>query len=542
MKREATHEQLPRADEVDVLLLLEGTYPYVSGGVSSWVHDIIRGFPDIRFGAIFMGSQSQAYGEIRYPLPENLVHLEVHYLLDNDSLHAPRQPRAVRAQPKTLETIREMHALLRESTTSEDIHQQLSRLISECHPDGKLNRKIFMHSRESWDYIADSYYQFCNDPSFIDYFWTVRLIHAPIWRVLDIARNSIKARMYHSVSTGYAGLLGACLKTAHGLPFLLSEHGIYTKERRIDLYQAQWLNDNRSRFEKDSAEISYFRRMWVQFFEQIGRLAYHMADDIVALYEANRLRQIADGAPAERTLNIPNGINVEAFAPLRVQRPDQNGESPPLVFCLIGRVVPIKDIKTFIRAAHIVVNRMPGAQAWIAGPTEEDPKYVEECRMLVEHLGLEDKVQFLGYQVLVELLPKVGLVVLSSISEALPLVLLEGYAAGVPAVTTDVGSCRQLIYGLDDEDRAIGASGQVVQIANPQQLADAIVELLGDEAAWHQASAAAIHRVERYYRQERMYASYQALYDKALTSSCAESSELRSSQSTQLSGAAVWQE
>jgi glycosyltransferase involved in cell wall biosynthesis len=44
-------------------------------------------------------------------------------------------------------------------------------------------------------------------------------------------------------------------------------------------------------------------------------------------------------------------------------------------------------------------------------------------------------------------MPKIGLVVLSSISEALPLVLLEGFAAGVPAVATDVGSCRQLIYG-----------------------------------------------------------------------------------------------
>jgi glycosyltransferase involved in cell wall biosynthesis len=55
-------------------------------------------------------------------------------------------------------------------------------------------------------------------------------------------------------------------------------------------------------------------------------------------------------------------------------------------------------------------------------------------------------------------MPKIGLVVLSSISEALPLVLLEGLAAGVPAVATDVGSCRQLIYGLSEEDQALGAA------------------------------------------------------------------------------------
>jgi glycosyltransferase involved in cell wall biosynthesis len=65
----------------------------------------------------------------------------------------------------------------------------------------------------------------------------------------------------------------------------------------------------------------------------------------------------------------------------------------------------------------------------------------------------------------------VGLLVLSSISEALPLVILEGYAAGVPCVSTDVGSCRQLVEGLGPIDRSIGASGEIVGIANPTELA-----------------------------------------------------------------------
>src|SRR5262249_2534881 len=153
-----------------------------------------------------------------------------------------------------------------------------------------------------------------------------------------------------------------------------------------------------------------------------------------------------------RTRNIPNGINLPAFAALRALRPAQ---APP-VLCLIGRVVPIKDVKTFVRAMRTVVNRLPEAEGWIAGPEDEDPAYAAECRSLVDGLGLAGKVKFLGFQKLPELLPKIGLVVLSSISEALPLVLLEGYAAGVPAVSTDVGSCRQLVHGLDDEDRALG--------------------------------------------------------------------------------------
>ena len=71
-------------------------------------------------------------------------------------------------------------------------------------------------------------------------------------------------------------------------------------------------------------------------------------------------------------------------------------------------------------------------------PEDEDKAYAQECRSIVNSLGLENNVKFLGFQQIDELLPTVGLGVLSSISEALPLVLLEGFAAGVPAVATDV--------------------------------------------------------------------------------------------------------
>jgi polysaccharide biosynthesis protein PelF len=106
--------------------------------------------------------------------------------------------------------------------------------------------------------------------------------------------------------------------------------------------------------------------------------------------------------------------------------------------------------------------------------------------------------------------------VLSSISEALPLVILEGYAAGVPVVTTDVGSCRQLVQGLPGEDEAIGPSGRVVRIADPEALAQAALELLTDTQAWQRASEAGIRRVEAYYRQSMMFDRYRELYAQGL--------------------------
>jgi glycosyltransferase involved in cell wall biosynthesis len=187
-------------------------------------------------------------------------------------------------------------------------------------------------------------------------------------------------------------------------------------------------------------------------------------------------------------------------------------ETPPVV-ALIGRVVPIKDVMTFIRAMRTVVNRVPHAQGWIIGPEDEDPEYAQECRNMALGLGVLDHIRFLGFQPMTEVLPQIGVIALSSISEALPLVLLEGFAAGVPAVATDVGACRQLIYGLGGEDEALGAAGSVVGIADPQSLGLAVVELLTNREEWDAASAAGVERVERYYNQEQMFSRYRAIYE-----------------------------
>jgi hypothetical protein len=51
------------------------------------------------------------------------------------------------------------------------------------------------------------------------------------------------------------------MKMQTGRPLILSEHGIYTKERKIDLFQSEWIRDNRNVFEKDASQIPYFREM-----------------------------------------------------------------------------------------------------------------------------------------------------------------------------------------------------------------------------------------------------------------------------------------
>jgi glycosyltransferase involved in cell wall biosynthesis len=500
----------PTAQEADIALLLEGTFPYVSGGVSSWVNHMIRAYPEYRFALIFLGSQRSDYSGFKYELPSNVVHFEEHFLYDDLPLH--EKPKARPGDKQAFKAVTCLHEKFSLNGSPAEAMEAFKEVAHAMMPGGKLTLDDFLYSERSWEIICDRYRDFCTDPSFVDFFWTVRIMHAPLWKLAKVADGLLKVKTLHSISTGYAGFLGALIHQVRGTPLILSEHGIYTKERKIDLFNSEWIRDNRNVFQRDPTELSYFRQMWIHFFEWLGRLCYDAADPIIALYEHNRLRQVADGASPERTMNIPNGINIKRFEPLRAIRP----EKVPQVLCLIGRVVPIKDIKTFIRTMRSVVNQLPEAEGWIAGPEDEDPDYAEECRNLVQSLGLQDKVHFLGFQKIDNLMPKIGLTILSSISEALPLVILEGYAAGVPTISTDVGSCRQLIEGLEGEDRALGPSGAVVNIANPQALADAAVALLRDENRWQAASQSGIARVERYYSDELMFGRYRRVYEQAL--------------------------
>ena len=500
----------PKASDADIALLLEGTFPYVSGGVSSWVNQMIRAYPDYRFAIVFLGSRRDDYTTFKYELPANVVHFEEHFLYDD--ITSTERPPPRQGNEEAFRLASQLHEKFAPGCPRHEALDAFKEVAHAMLPGGKLNLDDFLHSERSWEIICDRYRRFCTDPSFVDYFWTVRIMHTPLWMLANVAQNLIPVRALHAVSTGYAGFLGALLHQTRGTPLILSEHGIYTKERKIDLFKSEWIRDNRNVFQRDPTELSYFRQMWIRLFEWLGRFCYDSADPIITLYEANRLRQVADGALPERTFNIPNGISLTRFSPLRDLRP----ATPPPVLCLIGRVVPIKDIKTFIRAMRRVVNYLPEAEGWIAGPEDEDKSYAEECHNLVRSLGLQEHVRFLGFQKVDDLMPKIGLTILSSISEALPLVILEGYAAGVPTISTDVGSCRQLIEGLTPEDQALGHSGAVVNIADPQSLADAALALLSNHEAWHAASQAGIARVERYYTDEMMFGHYRKVYEKAM--------------------------
>ena len=83
-----------KAENADIALVLEGTFPYVSGGVSSWVNQIIRAYPEYRFAIVFLGSRRRTTSEFKYQLPDNVVHFEEHYLYDNLNAELTSPPSA----------------------------------------------------------------------------------------------------------------------------------------------------------------------------------------------------------------------------------------------------------------------------------------------------------------------------------------------------------------------------------------------------------------------------------------------------------------
>ena len=489
----------------DVQLLLEGTYPFVKGGVSAWLHQLVTSLPEISFSIVYIGASVDRRAAPAYPMPPNVVHLTVH-----DLAVPPSDGRGGAPSAETLAHSDELHEWFRTPGVPLPA-AALDGATGALGRPGGLAWREFTAGESTWVRIRDEYRRRCAGTSFVDYVWTVRGMHGPLYGLAEAAAALPPARLYHAVSTGYAGFLGMLLARRTGRPFVLTEHGIYTKERRIELASADWIRDEASGHPE--GELGYARQLWVRFFEGLGRAAYESAGAIVSLYEGNRARQIADGADPARTRVIPNGIAVRRFLAAR----ERNGEGPRARIAFVGRVVPIKDVKTFVRAVRVVADALPAVEALIVGPTEEDPAYYRECRELAGALHLDGALRFVPFSRPEEILEGVSVLVLTSISEALPLVVLEAFASGVPVVCTDVGACRELVEGAAAEDRALGAAGAVVAIGDPAATGGAVLRLLRDPARWRSARAAAIARVERHYGEEEMLQAYRELYRPGAT-------------------------
>jgi glycosyltransferase involved in cell wall biosynthesis len=294
---------------------------------------------------------------------------------------------------------------------------------------------------------------------------------------------------------------------------VITEHGIYNNERLAEISRAGWIFEAENTVFRYSEGLSVFKRLWVEFFFFLSRVAYSSADLVFALYQGNATLQIEFGAEPGKMEVLPNGIDPEKFdeaLQIRSERLKSRSEIHYIGF--IGRVVTIKDVKTLIRAARILIQDIPGAVIQIIGPTNEDPEYFEECQSMVGEFGLQEVVLFLGSRNIVKVLDQVDVMILTSLSEGLPLVILEAFSAGIPVVATDVGACRELIHGRTPEDQALGPAGIITRVASPSETAAALQKLITNPSLLAEMGAAGRQRAERYYTQKALLARYHQVY------------------------------
>ncbi len=485
-----------RRKPADVCLLLEGTYPYIAGGVSTWVHDLIGAQSHLRFHLLTL-LPSRGKWEPRYELPDNVVGQDVVYLQN-----IPTGDRYIRGGRKLLRDLRPVLEGFQEGCGSENLVSAMRLLGPQRH---RLGAELLMDSELAWQLLQEMYEADMPQSSFLDYFWSWRSIVGG-WLAVMLC-DLPPAWCYHTVSTGYAGLLAARAVIETGRPAFVTEHGIYTNERRIEISVADWLEETG----EETLNIDKPRRdlkdLWINVFVSYSRCCYEMCDHIITLYGGNQVMQRRDGAPEEKLRVIPNGIDFERFSALK----RDETERPPMV-ALIGRVVPIKDVKTYIRAIEALKRSVPDVQAVVMGPTDEDEEYFAECEEMIAHLKLGETLTFTGRVNLNDWLGRVDVIVLSSLSEAQPLVILEAGAAGIPTVATDVGACREMIEGMADEEPALGPGGAVVPVANPLAVAEELGKLLRDPDWYVRCSLAIKERVRRSYNKTDLNRTYGELY------------------------------
>ena len=110
------------------------------------------------------------------------------------------------------------------------------------------------------------------------------------------------------------------------------------------------------------------------------------------------------------------------------------------------------------------------------------------------------------------------MVVLTSVSEAQPLVVLEANCAGIPVVASDVGACRELLEGNTEDDKALGVSGIVTRVVDPADTATGIIAILTNDELRKKMSLAGHKRVETFYRESDLNDKYLSVYKEFMKS------------------------
>jgi glycosyltransferase involved in cell wall biosynthesis len=460
----------------DIVLVTEGTYPHAHGGVSVWCDQLVQGLPEQRFRIVAL----TAFGYQRpvWDLPDHVDELITVGLWDG-TRHDPR-PFDRPAAPLATALARLLTYPSEEVAAFVELIYGLSR-----YEPAEIARQL------SFGELAVALDAALRRPACWSLVGAGAARAADVVKVADMLDHLLRplavdagpADVYHASSNGLAALVCLLAHRRHGARFLLTEHGIYLRERYLEL--------------RSMAIAQPAKALLLRFHRLVSSAAYREAALVAPGSCWNQRWEKRNGARSHRVRTVYNGIDPAAFAARSVEPPD------PVVSWL-GRIDPIKDLETLIQAFAVVSASRPDARLRLYGRTPPSAQpYRDKLDTLIVTLGLEGVVTFEGgVAESADAYKDAQLGVLSSISEGFPYSLIEAMACGLPAVATGVGGVAE----------AVADTGIVVPPRAPDLMGEAIVSLLDDGDRRRSLGVAARQRVLDHFTLEGCLEGYRSIY------------------------------
>ncbi len=243
-----------------------------------------------------------------------------------------------------------------------------------------------------------------------------------------------------------------------------------------------------------------------------GQVAEHrrttrLADRVITVSEGSRRTFLARGYPAEQFICIHNGIEPPRRHTGRDAATRQSLQVPPTAPLLltVARMTPQKGHDVLLDASPALLARYPEAVlAWVGDGPER-----ERLEQRAQALGVGHSVRFLGQRDDVPaLMTAADLFVLPSRFEGHPLVVLEALACGLAVVGTRVCGLEEAV--------AHGETGLLIDPERPEELVDAVAELLAAPERRAQMGQAGQRLVHERFHARHMARATAALYDELL--------------------------
>jgi glycosyltransferase involved in cell wall biosynthesis len=450
-------------------LVTEGTYPYAHGGVSVWCDQLVRALPEHRFDVHAICATGQE--QLCWPIP---AWATIHRIP-----LWPAVPPRPSGRPHT-DTVDAYRDLLRALVPPGD-GPAFSRALRTLATAGCATRSPSGDLPVRW--LLGAWQQDAADPAALSVGGAMQTVGILERWLLPVSRPYPPADVVHATANGLAALPALAAKWRHGTPTLLSEHGVYLRERYLcpstDGYP--WP----------------VRALLLGFQRLLCTTVYGAADLVIAGNRYNHRWERHLGVPEDRLRTVYNGVDPEDFPAAGVDPP-----VPTLVWT--GRFDPVKDLLTLIRAFALVRSRLPQARLAIVGGTQAgDPAYRDRCVSLTAELGVADAVEFTGRVPSIrDVYDHASVAVQSSVSEGFPYALIEAMMSGVPVVGTGVGGVPE----------AVGDAGIIVPPRDPRALAVGCLRLLRDVDLRRRLGAAGRDRALQLFTAQQAVDAYQQAY------------------------------